>query len=207
MSQHWAPKSAFYFLRHGETDWNRAGKLQGATDIPLNGLGVQQAARAAAILKSLPISRVLMSHLIRVRQTAAPLLDGWTLSPEINPGLAERRYGVWEGKTHAETDGSGAPEGGETRRAFNDRVIGTLSAITPTPAHEPGLLIIAHSGVFRAIAEALEIELERGIGNAEPVRIECGAQGRWRFVHLAIDADTAPDAKQPSAKFADLNPV
>lgn len=193
MNMIWPPTKAFYFLRHGETDWNRAGRLQGSSDIPLNGLGVQQATRAAGILAELPIRRVLMSHLTRVRQTADPLLNRWSLVPEIHEGLAERRYGAWEGKTHAETDGSGAPEGGETRRRFNDRVIATLRQIAMDPdagaGDDSGLLIIAHGGVFRAICEALDIRLTAGIGNAEPVIVHPGITGEWQFTHLSADLE------------------
>jgi broad specificity phosphatase PhoE len=184
MTNKLTPKAAFYFLRHGETDWNRAGRLQGATDIPLNGLGVQQAAEAARILASQPIERVAMSQLTRVRQTAEPLLKKTGLVPEIHTGLAERRYGVWEGKTQSEIDLSRPPSGGETRPDFHARVISTVQTLVTGP----GLLLIAHGGVFRAIAAGLGIELGRGIGNAQPVRFDFDTQtGRWNFSYILAD--------------------
>lgn len=64
------PLKSFYFLRHGETDWNRADKVMGKQDIPLNDLGLAQALIAQKLLKSKSISTIISSPLLRARQTA-----------------------------------------------------------------------------------------------------------------------------------------
>lgn len=62
-----------YLVRHGETDWNQAGRLQGQTDIDLDAQGFAQAAEAAERLKEVPFEIAFCSPLIRARHTARPL--------------------------------------------------------------------------------------------------------------------------------------
>ena len=64
------PARSFYFLRHGQTAWNVAGRFQGHSDIPLNELGLAQAYDAAKILANCPIDLIVASPLIRARRTA-----------------------------------------------------------------------------------------------------------------------------------------
>ncbi len=59
-----------YLARHGETDWNRATKLQRQVDIDINENGVAQAEKAASRLEQVPFERVFCSPLIRARHTA-----------------------------------------------------------------------------------------------------------------------------------------
>jgi probable phosphoglycerate mutase len=87
-------------IRHGQTDWNRALRIQGATDVPLNDTGREQ---ARGIVERLDASRwdaVVSSPLSRARETAQILAEGLgiELGPEI-PELRERSYGQAEGAT------------------------------------------------------------------------------------------------------------
>ncbi|GAA3208426.1 histidine phosphatase family protein [Microbacterium terregens] len=92
-------------VRHGETDWNRARRVQGSTDIPLNDTGRAQAKDAAAALRvQLDLSGglappvVVSSDLSRARETAAIIADELGLpSPRAYPGMRERSYGDAEG--------------------------------------------------------------------------------------------------------------
>lgn len=87
-------------VRHGETDWNRDRRIQGATDIPLNDTGRAQAREAAAALSG---DIVVASDLSRARETAQIIADGLGLpSPRLYPGLRERAYGEAEGVEAAE---------------------------------------------------------------------------------------------------------
>ncbi|KJV91271.1 2,3-bisphosphoglycerate-dependent phosphoglycerate mutase [Orientia tsutsugamushi] len=61
------PLKPFYFLRHGETDWNLAHRAMGSQDIPLNDRGVSQGLNAAELLKNEPIKRPLLAHLCLLR--------------------------------------------------------------------------------------------------------------------------------------------
>ncbi|MBQ6855045.1 MAG: histidine phosphatase family protein [Alphaproteobacteria bacterium] len=87
-----------YFLRHGETDWNLSGKLQGWTDIPLNSTGREQAFLTAEKLEKYPINRILSSSLKRAIQTADIINSFLNVPIMINPALKELSYGICEGK-------------------------------------------------------------------------------------------------------------
>lgn len=102
-----------YYIRHGETDWNVAGRLQGQRDIPLNARGREQAMHCGGVLRDL-FARDSMklasfdyisSPLGRAIQTMALVREGLGLPGEgarIDPQLAEISFGDWEGFTIAE---------------------------------------------------------------------------------------------------------
>lgn len=91
------PHTPFYFLRHGQTDWNVEGRMQGHTDIPLNATGLQQAHSAALKLQSLPITRIVTSPLARALKTAAIAAEALNLPLHIDSNLKERTFGSYEG--------------------------------------------------------------------------------------------------------------
>ncbi len=97
-----------YLLRHGETEWNRAGRIQGQGDSPLTERGEQQAREMGRRLRTLLGEggvRVVASPLGRCRATAALVCEALGFDPaEIlwEPLLMEHAYGVWEGLTIAE---------------------------------------------------------------------------------------------------------
>ncbi|WP_305788827.1 histidine phosphatase family protein [Symbioplanes lichenis] len=88
--------------RHGNTDWNRDGRVQGQTDVPLNDLGRQQAVDAAELLVRLRPDALVASDLTRAADTAAALaaLTGLPVRPDER--LRERHFGLWQGLTMAE---------------------------------------------------------------------------------------------------------
>lgn len=93
--------TALTLIRHGETDWNRARRIQGSTDIPLNDTGREQARAAAAALRErggeLPVN-VVSSDLSRARETAEIIAaELGAAVPRVYPGLRERSYGEAEG--------------------------------------------------------------------------------------------------------------
>lgn len=92
-------------VRHGETDWNAEGRLQGQRDTPLNVTGLQQAAWCGARLArdAMGWQRVVSSPLLRARDTAAIIAEHLGLAqPHLFPDLMERNYGAGEGHTWAE---------------------------------------------------------------------------------------------------------
>lgn len=98
------PDITIYFIRHGETDWNAAGRYQGQMDIPLNHKGRGQAARNGAVLRDLLAdpSRLdfVSSPLGRARETMDIVRDKLGLAAggyRCEPRLKEVHYGVWEG--------------------------------------------------------------------------------------------------------------
>src|ERR1700722_20390932 len=102
-----------YYVRHGLTDWNTAGRLQGHHDVPLNQTGREQAVRCGRILDDLlaregsPAASVgyVSSPLSRARETMEIMRSTLGIAPtgyEIEPRLTEISFGEWEGLTYAE---------------------------------------------------------------------------------------------------------
>jgi len=148
-------------VRHGETAWNVATRLQGQLDVPLNERGRAQAQLAAAALLHEAPEVLYSSDLGRARETAQALggLSGLALHEDV--GLRERNFGIWQGHTYAEVEAGwpemselwrkrepsfGPPEG-ETLQGFFERCVATLTRIAQ--AH-PGqtVVLVAHGGVL-----------------------------------------------------------
>ena len=93
-----------YMIRHGETDWNKAHRLQGWSDIPLNERGRAQAACAAKMMASVPLDVIYTSPLKRAVETAE-IIRGKTAVPVISEkGFIEINLGRWDGHSPEEMD-------------------------------------------------------------------------------------------------------
>lgn len=86
-----------YLVRHGETDWNKARKVQGSVDIPLNAYGIELAEKTAEGLKSIPFDKAFTSPLQRAAKTAEIILVSQGLSAEVDKRLMEMNFGEYEG--------------------------------------------------------------------------------------------------------------
>jgi phosphoserine phosphatase len=94
-------------VRHGETDWNRAGKFQGQIDVPLNDNGRAQSSRAAEFLKDVKLDFAISSSMLRPKETAEIILKYHTdLKLELRDELREISHGLWEGKFESEIEAS-----------------------------------------------------------------------------------------------------
>jgi probable phosphoglycerate mutase len=91
-------------VRHGETTWNREGRYQGRTDIPLSEHGQAQVQRLGDRLRSVPIAAAIASPLSRAKTTAEAILAGRSLALELDAGLLEISHGGWEGKLASEVE-------------------------------------------------------------------------------------------------------
>jgi probable phosphoglycerate mutase len=98
------PTRLFYLVRHGQTDWNAAGRWQGQTDIPLNAEGERQATALGTYLAQFPIDRVVSSDLERAAQTARLATRHHRLPIETDPRWREFSVGQLEGVTWAEME-------------------------------------------------------------------------------------------------------
>ena len=151
-------------VRHGETAWNAVTRIQGHIDIDLNARGQQQAQQVGAALADVGLNHIYTSDLARARNTAAAIAQHAGFAPEsvvLVPGLRERGFGVFEGKTHAEIEAEWpedaqrwrqrlpdwAPQGGETPLQLRERI---SQAVNDIAARHPGehIALVAHGGVL-----------------------------------------------------------
>jgi broad specificity phosphatase PhoE len=158
----WSPQHdatlRLYLARHGQTDWNLDGRLQGAADIPLNATGRRQADALAQRLKGIHLDAVYSSALKRSRETAAIVHGAAPLRPLA--GLNERRLGGFEGR-HSDADyerRSQLPDdtldGGESLTHFFERIRTTLDGILARHA-SGAILVVGHGATNQMIVRAL----------------------------------------------------
>jgi probable phosphoglycerate mutase len=161
------PLRHLLLARHGETDWNVAGRWQGHTDVPLNATGRAQAAALAERLRTLGVAAVASSDLSRARHTAEIVAGALGLGVAlVDPDLREQRFGRFEGLTPREcearypeewaryvADRHAGPPGGESRAALLARVV---RAVEGAASQLPGpALLVSHGGAIRALLAAL----------------------------------------------------
>ncbi|WP_366141183.1 histidine phosphatase family protein [uncultured Tateyamaria sp.] len=135
------------FLRHARTPWNSDGLTMGQSDIPLSDLGKTEADLAATALQEYPIDMIVCSPLTRCLMTIAPFRATGDHEFVLEPKLAERAWGVYEGVPKSQRGVEKDPELGETEGEFRRRVTEALSALPI----ERNILLVSHSGVFREI--------------------------------------------------------
>lgn len=112
------------FWRHGQTDQNLQARIQGATDNPLNQVGLDQAARIAPEIAKLGITKIFVSDLLRARQTAQTVADILAIEPVVDARLRERSYGKWEGLTAEEIKAEWPEEFAAWRRGEHPEGVG-----------------------------------------------------------------------------------
>lgn len=164
-------RSELLLVRHGRTHANVERRLMGNTDIPLDDLGVQQAALVAdRIAAGFAVDRIVTSPLQRARVTAAAIADRVGIDPIVHDGLREMHFGEIEGylydtlmETHPELatraldplDDDLHWPGGEQRRAFNLRVGLAMRDIAATWPGER-VVVVAHLGVIGSFLAQVE---------------------------------------------------
>ena len=151
-------------IRHGETEWNRVGRIQGHTDSALTTDGIAQAEACAVRLKDDEIHRVISSDLGRAQHTAT-LLNAHLQRPvQYHAALRERCFGIAEGSTYAElettypelfsrvheVDQHYAVDGAESRAMFHQRVVDAVETIAAEHVGQR-VLMVTHGGVLAAI--------------------------------------------------------
>jgi probable phosphoglycerate mutase len=185
------PAPTIYYLRHGETEWNALGRLQGTQDIPLNARGRAQAVQAAGILAGLfaregrdkaslpyvssPLGRARMTMELARGRLGLPIADY-----SLDDRLREIGYGAWEGLTLPESEAADpdvfarrlldkwtvAPSDGETYADVQARMREWYDQL------ETDTVAVAHGGTARALmvtlglktpASAAELYIEQGV--------------------------------------------
>jgi probable phosphoglycerate mutase len=175
-----------YYVRHGETDFNSEGRLQGRLDTMLNAHGRRQAAECGALLHDLFVRdrrrpgdfEYISSPLKRARETMEILRATLGLAPhdyEVDARLIEIAYGEWEGLTlpEIETRNAGiltqrerdkwdfAPPGGESYRQLATRIDDWYRALTRDT------VVAAHGGGVRALMALLKVVTEEQATHAK----------------------------------------
>ncbi|MCX7660056.1 MAG: histidine phosphatase family protein [Caldimonas manganoxidans] len=174
-------------IRHGETAWNVDARIQGHLDIPLNDTGRRQAARLARALVDEGLHAVYSSDLSRARQTAQAVAERIGLPVHAVPGLRERAFGHFEGRTFREIeaqwpeqaqrwrqrDPEFCPHGGESLTGFYRRVVAQAEALAR--AH-PGqtIALVAHGGVLDCLYRAA-------------TRIDLRAPRTWELANASVN--------------------
>jgi probable phosphoglycerate mutase len=151
-------------IRHGQTDWNLEGRIQGSTDIPLNDTGRAQARTAAARLAGVAFDHVYASPLGRARETAEIIARERGLpAPLITAGMREHEFGEAEGllwDQYRERFGARSDDvpGAETVQQLTDRALASLARIDLAARRRSAprvesVLVCTHGGVIRALLE------------------------------------------------------
>jgi broad specificity phosphatase PhoE len=189
--------STVYLIRHGETDWNLAGRWQGHADVPLNDLGLRQARLLAQRLLSehTQFDAIYSSDLTRAYQTAWELGAAVRVPVQLYPPLREIDLGTWSGLHYSEIrerfpiearlleEGQDIPRGGgESLSALRKRVVEAVEGIV---AHRDGetIALVTHGGCIRMLLAHAESFHGDGfkrfphIGNTSISILRCGGGG------------------------------
>jgi probable phosphoglycerate mutase len=194
------PAPTIYYIRHGETDWNVGGRLQGGVDTPLNARGLTQAKHAGGILadlfarhgRSASDLSFVASPLQRARHTMDLVRDELELPAggyAVDDRLREIGYGHWEGSTLAQMQAADptlfaarqldkwtvSPPGGESYASVQIRMRDWYDQL------KANTVAVAHGGTARALMVALGIETP---ASAADLTIEQGAV--YVFSHGAV---------------------
>jgi probable phosphoglycerate mutase len=155
--------TSILLLRHGQTDANAAGVLQGHQPTPLNLLGIRQATLLAARLESFrpPIDVLVSSDLPRAMQTAGPIASACGLRVVIDSAWRERGFGLLEGKPVGEREmwraasGEFDPPGAEPTADLHERIRRALLRLPDRYPRANVIAVVTHGGPIRGILKML----------------------------------------------------
>jgi probable phosphoglycerate mutase len=176
-------------IRHGETAWNVDTRLQGHLDIPLNEVGLQQAAHLSqALVQSEAIDAVYASDLSRAHTTASAIAQAMGQSVTAHPGLRERHFGAFQGRTFTEIEAElpddawhwrkrtpdwAPPDGGESLIVLRERILKTVDELAARhPCQQ--IVMVAHGGVMDILYRAA-------------TRLDLQAPRTWQLTNTAVN--------------------
>ena len=198
-------------VRHGETAWNQAGRIQGQLDQPLNEVGLLQAQATAARFGPGAIDALYSSDLQRATQTAMPIAAAAGVAVQPDPRWRERHFGQFQGQVYADI-AQAQPEvfarlkardtgqelsGGESLTQLLARVSGALSELVARHGGQR-VALVSHGGVLDCIyrlATGLALSAPRDfpIFNAGINHLRW-LDGRWQVLHWG-DIDHLLDSR------------
>jgi broad specificity phosphatase PhoE len=182
--------TAFWFLRHGETDWNAQDLSQGDIDIPLNAKGREQALSAAALVRGHGIATIVSSSLSRALDTAQAVSDAIGVPVQSDDGLREVKFGEQEGKPMGDwyddwIAGTYTPEGAEPFAVLRERAVAAVNRALQKPAP---VLVVAHGALFRSLRSAMGLQPNVRTANAVPIYCEPPAAAGQPWTLLPVNA-------------------
>ena len=176
-------------IRHGETAWNVDTRIQGHLDIPLNAQGLRQAAHLAqALAEGDALDAVYASDLSRAHATASAIAQALQQSVTAHPGLRERHFGEFQGRTFAEievelpehawhwrkrTPDWVPPGGGESLEMLRERILKTVDELAARHTGQQ-IVLVAHGGVLDILYRAA-------------TRLELQAPRTWQLTNTAVN--------------------
>ncbi len=176
-------------IRHGETAWNVDTRIQGHLDIPLNDTGLQQARwLAQALAERDEVHAIYASDLARAHVTAQNIAQAVGLAVATHPGLRERAFGDFQGRTFAEIEAElpehahhwrkrtpewAPPGGGESLIVLRERVLTTVDELATRHVGEQ-IVLVAHGGVMDVIYRAA-------------TRLDLQAPRTWQLPNTAVN--------------------
>lgn len=190
-------------VRHAESEWNAAGRLQGQADPPLSALGRQQAAHMAARLVDEPVDAIVASDLDRALSTASALADALAIDVEPRTQLREVDLGSWTGvdREHLQTNepeawrrwrelGIEGWDGGERYGEAMNRVADEVAELAGRFNAGQTVVAVTHGGCVRLATchllgmPAAELGRIASIGNSSITEFLVEPDGRGRLVRL-----------------------
>jgi broad specificity phosphatase PhoE len=183
--------TGFWFIRHGETDWNAQNLSQGDVDIPLNAVGRAQAQSAAALMQGHKLTSIVSSTLSRALDTAKAVSEVTGVPVQTDDGLRETKFGEQEGKPMGDwyddwIAGTYTPEGAEPFAELRTRA---AAAINRAIAKPRPVLVVAHGGLFRAVRSAMGLEPNIRTPNAVPIFCEPPRATGAPWTLLPVDSE------------------
>jgi len=205
----------FWLIRHGETRWNAERRLQGWRDIELNEVGRAQAKIVARYLASdrftARVDVILSSDLSRARDTARQTAEHFSLPVQIDKGLRERSFGIYEGHDWTTLLGSSSAtlnlrdprqevEDGESLLQFQDRIISAFEDLAQRHVRK-NVLVFTHGGVIdmvwrKATRTPLEAPRPEPILNASVNQFAIGEDRVWRLTDWGRADHLEPESAQ-----------
>jgi glucosyl-3-phosphoglycerate phosphatase len=187
-------------VRHGQTDFNAEGRMQGHLDSQLTDLGLRQARRAAGALARYDPARLISSDLSRAARSAEEIGQVCGLPVKLDARLRETHLGQWQGMTPAQvelewpgalatwrSDPTWSPPGGESRLAVAARAVPLVRELEQEFASDPPstVLLCAHGGLITALTCAL-----LGLAPASWTSLGGLANGCW----VTVQRRSAPNS-------------
>ncbi|ETS93584.1 alpha-ribazole phosphatase [Veillonella sp. AS16] len=199
-----------YIVRHGETDWNKMGKYQGITDVPLNENGLAQAKACGEALSHVHFDRILSSDLSRALVTAESIRRNRLIPISTDKRLRELNFGDWEALLFSEIEERWPSlidemylkphivrvPNGESFKELQERAWAGLEEFISANDEEETLLITCHGGTIRTLlCKLLDISISHcwnfSQGNTAINRVFYNGMGEFDHNILNLLNDTA----------------